>query len=80
MRRLAERMNLATTVLDELSRRPLRRTELEQCTLRCGGTPANFNSIFHYLIQGGFIQKSSTRHLAKYAITEKGTKLLEAMK
>jgi predicted transcriptional regulator len=73
-------MNLATIILKELSRCPLRRTDLEQCSLQCGGTHATFEGIFYYLIQGGFIQKSSKQHLAKYAITERGTKLLEALK
>ena len=77
MRRLTERMDLATTILKELSRCPLRRTDLEQCS---GGTHTIFEGIFHYLIQGGFIQKSSKQHFAKYVITKRGTKLLEALK
>jgi len=80
LRRLTERMNLASMILKDLSRCAMRRTDLEHNTLKCGGTHATFESIFYYLIQGGFIQKSSTRHLAKYAITEKGKKLLEALK
>jgi predicted transcriptional regulator len=79
MRRLTERMNLAKTVLKELSREPLCRTDLEQRTVRRVGTHATFEGIFHYLIQSGYIQKSEQRHRANYVITEKGTKLLEAI-
>jgi predicted transcriptional regulator len=79
MRRLTERMNLAKTVLKELSREPLCRTDLEQRTVRRSGTHATFEGIFHYLVQSGYIQKSEQRHRANYIITAKGTKLLEAI-
>ncbi len=79
MRRLTERMNLAKTVLKELSRQPLCRTELEQRTVRKAGTHATFEGIFRYLTQGGYVQKSEPKHRANYIITEKGTKLLEAI-
>jgi predicted transcriptional regulator len=79
MRRLTERMNLAKTVLKELSRQPLCRTQLEQQTVRKNGTHATFEGIFHYLVQEGYIQKSGEQHRANYVITEKGAKLLEAI-
>ncbi len=79
MKRLTERMHLAKTVLHELSRQPLCRTELEQRTVRKTGTHATFESIFRYLTQGGYVQKSAQKHRANYQITEKGVKLLEAI-
>jgi DNA-binding PadR family transcriptional regulator len=79
MKNLTERMDLAKTVLHELSRQPLYRTELEQRTTRKAGTHATFEGIFHYLVEGGYIKKSEQKHRAKYIITEKGTKLLGAI-
>jgi DNA-binding PadR family transcriptional regulator len=72
-------MTLARTVLKELSRQPLFRTELEKRTVRKVGTHATFESIFRYLVQNGYVQKSQEKHRAEYIITEKGTKLLEAI-
>jgi hypothetical protein len=79
MRRLNERLDLAKTVLKELIRQPLCRTELERRTVRKNGTHATFEGIFRYLIQGGYVQKTDQRHLANYMITQKGTLLLEAI-
>ncbi len=79
MRRLIERMNLAKTVLNELSKQPLCRTELEQHTIRRAGTHATFEGIFRYLLEGGYVQKNGANHRAQYAITERGNKLLEAI-
>jgi predicted transcriptional regulator len=79
MRRLTERMNLAKTVLHELKKQPLCHTELEMRTVKKAGTHATFVGIFRYLIQGGFVQKTEQKHLAKYVLTEKGTQLLEAL-
>ncbi len=79
MRRLNERMNFAKIVLKELSRQPLSRTELEQRTTKKAGTHATFEGIFRYLTQDGYVVKSEPTHRAKYIITEKGTKLLEAI-
>ena len=79
MRRLTERMNLAKTVLKELSREPLCRTELEQRTVRRIGTHATFDGIIRYLVQCGYVQKAEPKHRANYTITERGTKLLEAI-
>ena len=79
MRRLTERMNLAKTVLKELSRQPLSRTQLEQQTVKKTGTHATFEGIFRFLVQGGYVQKSEQKHRANYEITEKGAKLLEAI-
>jgi len=79
MRRLSERLNLAKTVLKELSRQPLCRTELEKRAVRKNGPHATFEGIFHYLEQSGYIVKSEQKHRAPYALTEKGTKFLEAL-
>lgn len=80
MRRLNERMEQAKTVLKELSHQPLRRTALEQIIIRKGSTHATFEGIFHFLVNDGYIQKTDKKHTADYTITEKGTKLLEALK
>jgi DNA-binding PadR family transcriptional regulator len=79
MRRLNDRMELAKTVLRELSKEHLCRTELESRTVRKKGTHATFEGIFRYLMQGGYIQKSDQKHRANYILTEKGAKLLEAI-
>ncbi|NWG10246.1 hypothetical protein HXY33_00605 [Candidatus Bathyarchaeota archaeon] len=79
MRRLHERLRLARTVLHELNRQSLCRTELEKRTVRKWGTHATFEGIFNYLVQNGYIQKNEQRHRAPYVITEKGRKLLEGL-
>jgi len=79
MRNLRERLCLAKVVLKELSRQPLCRTELEKRTVRKIGTHATFESIFRYLVQNGYAQKSEQRHRAPYVISEKGLKLLEGL-
>ena len=79
MRRLTDRMHLAKTVLKELNRQPLCRTELEKRTVKKAGTHATFEGIFRYLIQSGYVQKSEQKHRAAYMITERGTKFLEAL-
>jgi DNA-binding PadR family transcriptional regulator len=79
MRRLIDQMQLARTVLRELSRQPLCRTELEKRTVRKVGTHATFEGIFRFLVQYGYVQKSEPKFRAAYLITEKGTKFLEAI-
>lgn len=79
MRNLRERLCLAKVVLKELSRQPLCRTELEKRTVRKIGTHATFESIFRYLVQNGYAQKSEQKHRAPYVISEKGLKLLEGL-
>jgi DNA-binding PadR family transcriptional regulator len=79
MRRLHERLSLAKTVLRELSKTSLCRTELEKRTVKRLGTHATFEGIFHYLVQNGYVQKSEQKHRAPYVITEKGSKLLEGL-
>ena len=79
MRCLSERLNLARTVLAELSRQPLRRTELEKRTVRKCGTHGTFEGIFRYLLQNGYVEKTEQRHCAAFCITEKGKKLLEGL-
>jgi DNA-binding PadR family transcriptional regulator len=72
-------MQLAKTVLHELSRQPLCRTELEKRTVRRFGTHATFEGMFHFLVQNGYVQKSEPRHRAAYVLTEKGAKFLEVI-
>ena len=79
MRRLTDRMHLAKTVLKELNKQPLCRTELEKRTVKKTGTHATFEGIFRYLVQSGYVQKSEQKHRAAYVITERGTKFLEAL-
>jgi DNA-binding PadR family transcriptional regulator len=79
MRRLTERIQLAKATLHELSRQPLCRTELEKRTVRRYGTHATFEGIFHFLVDGGYMEKTQPKHRAAYTITEKGKKLLEAI-
>jgi DNA-binding PadR family transcriptional regulator len=79
MRRLHERLDLAKTVLNELRRQPLGRSELERRTVRKSGTHATFEGIFHYLVRNGYVQKSEPKHRSPYVITEKGLKLLEGL-
>jgi DNA-binding PadR family transcriptional regulator len=79
MRRLDERLRLARTVLHELSRQHLCRTDLEKKTVKKIGTHATFEGIFRYLVQNGYVQKSEQKHRAPYLITEKGLKLLEGL-
>ncbi|MEM2971118.1 MAG: hypothetical protein QW270_01660 [Candidatus Bathyarchaeia archaeon] len=79
MKSLNERLKLAKTVLKELNRQSLSRTELEKRTVRRVGTHASFESIFHYLVMNGYVQKSEQKHRAPYVITEKGVKLLEGL-
>ncbi|MBT0159309.1 hypothetical protein G4O51_04920 [Candidatus Bathyarchaeota archaeon A05DMB-2] len=79
MRRLNDRINLAKTVLKELSREPLCRTELEKRTVRKNGTHATFEGIFRFLVQSGYVQKNEQKHRANYVLTEKGAKFLEAL-
>jgi DNA-binding PadR family transcriptional regulator len=79
VRRLDDRLHLAKTVLHELSRQHLCRTDLEKKTVKKVGTHATFEGIFRYLVQNGYIQKSEQKHRAPYVITEKGLKLLEGL-
>ena len=79
MRRLTDRIHLAKTVLKELNKQPLCRTELEKRTVKKTGTHATFEGIFRYLVQSGYVQKSEQKHRAAYVITERGAKFLEAL-
>jgi DNA-binding PadR family transcriptional regulator len=79
MRHLHERLRLAKTVLHELNRQSLCRTELEKRTVKKIGTHATFEGIFHYLVQNGYVRKNEQKHRAPYVITEKGLKLLEGL-
>ncbi|MEM3731718.1 MAG: hypothetical protein QW667_07310 [Candidatus Bathyarchaeia archaeon] len=79
MRNLGKRLKLAKIVLSELNRQPLCRTELEKRTIKKFGTHAAFEGIFRFLIQNGYVQKSSPEHRAPYMLTEKGLKFLEGL-
>jgi DNA-binding PadR family transcriptional regulator len=79
MRRLNERLRLAKTVLNELNKQSICRTELEKRTVKKLGTHATFEGIFQYLVQNGYVQKSDQKHRAPYVITPKGIKLLEGL-
>jgi DNA-binding PadR family transcriptional regulator len=79
VRDLHGRLSLAKTVLTELSRQSLSRTQLEKRTVRKSGTHATFEGIFQYLVQNGYVHKQESRHRAPYEITEKGSKLLEGL-
>ena len=79
MRSLDQRIRLAKTVLHELSKQPLSRTEIERRTVRKAGTHSTFEGIFHYLIKAGYIQKSDQKQRAPYILTEKGAKFMEAI-
>jgi DNA-binding PadR family transcriptional regulator len=79
MRCLHERLRLAKTVLNELSRQSLCRTELEKRTVKKLGTHATFEGIFQYLALNGYLQKSEQKHRAPYVLTEKGRRFLEAL-
>ncbi|MCD6431828.1 hypothetical protein CW693_03275 [Candidatus Bathyarchaeota archaeon] len=79
MRRLDERLRLAKTVLNELKKTPLGRTELEKRTVKRCGTHSTFEGIFRYLVQKGYVKKSGERHRDPYTITDKGLKLLEGL-
>jgi predicted transcriptional regulator len=72
-------MDLAKIVLHELKCQPFSRTELEKRTTNKAGSHAAFESTFGLLVQDGFAQKNSPKYRAKYVLTEKGAKLLEAI-
>jgi hypothetical protein len=74
--RYLERIRL---VLRELSRRPLSRVELETRFLQKFYSPSAFEGTFMFLIRNGRIQKSGPEYRSPYIITERGTKLLEAL-
>jgi DNA-binding PadR family transcriptional regulator len=79
MKSLDERLSLAKTILHELSKEPLSRTELDKRVTRKIGTHATFEGMFRYLIQNGRIEKSGQKLRDFYRITERGRKLLEAI-
>jgi DNA-binding PadR family transcriptional regulator len=73
---LDERLTLAKTILRELSREPLSRTELDKRVTRKIGTHASFEGMFRYLIHKGCIEKSGQKKRDPYHITEKGRAML----
>lgn len=79
-KKFGEKLNLAKIVLQQLLRRgPLSRTEInKRCIMKCG-TPSKCSSMFAYLVQNGYVEKTAQRHRAPYRITEKGRKFLEAL-
>lgn len=76
---LRRRLNLAKIVLHELDKTPTNRTQLEKRATRKYGTHASFESIFHFLKESGYLEKTAERHRAPYRITEKGKRLLEGL-
>ena len=76
---LPRRLNLAKIVLHELDKTPTSRTQLEKRATREYGTHASFESIFHFLKENGYLEKTAQIHRAPYRITEKGKKLLEGL-
>ena len=74
--RYLERIRL---VLHELSRRRLSRVEVESRFLQKFGSPSAFESTFSFLIRDGRIRKVEFEYRSPYIITERGTKLLEAL-
>jgi DNA-binding PadR family transcriptional regulator len=76
---LEERLTLAKTILREVSREPLSRTELDKRVTRKIGTHASFEGMFRYLIHKGCIEKSGQKLRDFYRITEKGRKMLEGL-
>jgi hypothetical protein len=74
--RYLERIRL---VLRELSRRALSRVELETRFLQKFGSPSAFESTFSFLVRDGRIRKGESEYRSPYIITERGTKLLEAL-
>ena len=76
---LRRRLDLAKIVLHELDKAPTSRTQLEKRATRKCGTHASFESIFQFLKESGYLEKTAERHRAPYRITEKGKKLLEGL-
>lgn len=79
MKSLDHRIRLARTVLNEMKKYPLSRSEIERRTLRKSGTHSSFEGIFCYLVKAGYIQKNAEKQRAPYVLTEKGAKFLEAI-
>ena len=78
-KRFEERIRLAKIVLGELKRQPLRRSMLEKRTVMHCGTHASFEGIFRFLLDEGFVEKTSHEHTAPYRITAKGLRFLEGL-
>lgn len=76
---LFEKHNLAKVILRELSKQPLGRTKLERKAVIHCGSRSKFESLFAYLLENGYIEKSSEKHRAPYRITEKGKRFLEGL-
>ena len=79
MKSLDERLTLAKTILREVSREPLSRTELDKRVTRKIGTHASFEGMFRYLIHKGCVEKSGLKLRDFYRITEKGRKFLAGL-
>jgi DNA-binding PadR family transcriptional regulator len=78
-RTLTLRLAEARVILHVLSKQPLRRTELERLTARKIRTHGTFVGVFYFLVDEGYVQKQGEWHCAAFAVTERGTKLLEAL-
>ncbi len=79
MKELVERLRIARVVLRELSRQPLKRSELTRRAIIRGSTYASFNFTFTYLVREGYVEKSGAEKQAPFRLTDRGLKFLEAM-
>jgi predicted transcriptional regulator len=76
---LCEKHRLAKAILHELSRQPLGRSRLERKTILHCSSHSKFESLFAYLLESGFIEKTGEAHRAPYRLTEKGCRFLEGL-
>jgi predicted transcriptional regulator len=80
MKTLADRMQLVKTVLTVISRQPIRRVEIEKVIISKGPTHHQLDGILRFLVDSGYVQKTDATRFSNVRITEKGCKLLEALK
>ncbi|HSV49745.1 MAG TPA: hypothetical protein VLH35_05465 [Candidatus Acidoferrales bacterium] len=72
-----ERLGMAEGILKELSRGPVRRTELEKRVFRSKDISFScFSSLFAFLVVDGDIEKVNSDRTAPFRLTEKGKAFL----
>lgn len=72
-----ERLGIAEVILKEVSRGPVRRTELEKRVFRNRDISYScFSSMFEFLVVDGDIEKVSADKMAPYRLTDKGKAFL----
>ncbi len=76
MTELSERLEIATIILKEVSRGPIRRTELEKRVLRKSVTYSCFGGMFAFLVSDGDLAKVSSEWRAPFRLTDKGKAFL----